>query len=132
MLRGSCLCGNVTYEIRGTPLVMYYCHCGTCQKATGTAFATNILTRAEDFVLTSGRDRLSAFESSPNKHRHFCSSCGSPIYSQAESTKHVVSVRSGTLEGGLETRPSMHTYVASKAPWYDIKDDLPQMPQGFA
>ncbi|MEQ1833217.1 MAG: GFA family protein, partial [Candidatus Eisenbacteria bacterium] len=79
MLRGSCLCGAVRYEIAADPLHMYYCHCATCQKATGTAFATNILVPADGFAVVAGRDRLGAFESSPDKRRYFCASCGSPI-----------------------------------------------------
>lgn len=131
LLRGSCLCGAIRYEIRGAPLMMYYCHCGTCRKATGTAFATNILVQAADFVLVAGRELLSAFESSPNKHRHFCSACGSPIYSQAEATKQIVSVRCGTLDTELAAQPSVHTYVADKAEWYAIADELPKMPRGL-
>src|SRR4051812_8987621 len=84
MLRGSCLCGAVRYEIHGDPMMMYYCHCGTCQKATGTAFATNVLVGADDFVIAAGGESLASFESSPAKRRHFCATCGSPIYSQAE------------------------------------------------
>jgi hypothetical protein len=131
MLRGSCLCGTVRYEVRGTPLAMYYCHCGTCQKATGSSFATNIVVAATDLEIVSGRDRLTAFESSPRKHRHFCSACGSPIYSQAEQTRDVVSVRCGTLDDDPGLRPTAHIYVASKTPWYNIADELPQNPAGF-
>lgn len=132
MLRGACLCGKVTYEIRGTPPLVYYCHCGTCRKATGSSFATNMMVPTADFVLTGGRELLAAYESSPNKRRWFCSGCGSPVYSQAESTQHVLSVRCGTLEGDPGVRPSVHIWVGSKAPWTDICDGLPQMPEGFA
>jgi len=132
MLRGSCLCGKVRFEVRGEPVVMYYCHCGTCRKATGTAFATNIIVHAEDFAIVSGTELLSAFESSPNKHRHFCSACGSPIYSHAQQTSAVISVRCGTLDSELAVRPSVHAYVASKAPWFEICDAVPQVPGAFA
>lgn len=131
VLRGSCLCGAIRYEIRGVPLMMYYCHCSTCRKATGSAFATNMLVQSADFVVVAGRELLSAYESSPNKHRHFCSACGSPIYSQAEATKQMVSVRCGTLDTELTMRPSVHTYAAEKAEWYEISDELPQTPQGL-
>ncbi len=131
MLRGSCLCGTVRYELRGEPLLMYYCHCGTCRKATGTAFATNMLVPAELFAVTAGQDALSAYESSPRKHRHFCSRCGSPIYSRAEATSHVVSVRCGTLDDDGGRRPAVHSWVADKAPWFEIGDDLPQAPGGL-
>lgn len=132
MLRGSCLCGKVRYELRGTPRTMYYCHCGTCRKASGSSFATNIIVASEDFALVSGRESLSAFESSPSKWRHFCSACGSPIYSQAEATRQVVSVRCGTLDVDPSLRPQFHTYVASKAPWCEIRDDLPQAAEALA
>lgn len=132
MLTGACLCGRVRYEVRGTPLIMYYCHCGACRKATGSSFATNIIVRADDFAVVAGRERLASFESSPNKRRYFCSGCGSPIYSHGENTKHVVSVRCGTLDSELPLRPSVHAYVASKAPWFEICDGLPQKPEAFA
>ncbi|HEY8155617.1 MAG TPA: GFA family protein [Myxococcota bacterium] len=119
------------YEIRGEPRLMYYCHCGTCRKASGSSFATNMIVMTEDFALLSGRELLASFESSPDKRRHFCSGCGSPIYSQAEKTRNIVSVRCGTLEADPGLRPSIHTYVGSKAPWFEICDPLPQKPGAF-
>ena len=132
MLRGACLCGKVAYEIRGTPRLMYYCHCGSCRTATGSSFATNLMVASDEFVLTAGQDLLTGYESSPNKRRWFCSACGSPVYSQAESTKHVLSVRGGTLAGDPGIRPSVHFWVSSKAPWVEITDGLPQMPEGVS
>jgi hypothetical protein len=128
MLQGSCLCGAVRYQVRGEPRAMYHCHCETCRKANGSSLATNMIVRAEDFEIVAGRDRLAAFESSPRKHRWFCSRCGSPIYSHADATRALVSVRCGTLDSEPEIRPSMHVYAASKAPWTEILDDLPQHP----
>jgi hypothetical protein len=131
MSTGSCLCGAVRYELRGDPALMYYCHCGTCRKANGSSFATNLIVPADDFTITAGRERLTAFESSPAKHRYFCSACGSPIYSHAEATKHIVSVRCGTLDGDPGVRPAVHTYVATRAPWFEITDAIPQKPASF-
>lgn len=132
MLGGSCQCGKVRYEIRGAPAVMYYCHCGTCRKATGSAYATNIVVATESFVVSAGQTLLKGFQSSPGKFRYFCSDCGSPIYSHGERTKHIVSVRCGTLDGDPGLRPSVHAYVADKAVWDAIHDDLPQKPASFA
>jgi hypothetical protein len=131
MLAGGCLCGAVRYRIRGAPLVMYHCHCSQCRKASGASFATNLLVRAEHFEIAQGADALAAFESSPAKHRHFCSRCGSPIFSRAQATAQIVSVRSGTLDGDPALRPSAHYHVASKAPWFEIGDALPQRPGGM-
>jgi len=111
--------------------LMYYCHCGTCRKASGSSFATNLVVPTDDFAVTAGRDRLTPFESSPGKHRWFCGGCGSPIYSHGAQTAHIVSVRCGTLDGDPAARPAVHAYVATKAPWYEIRDDVPQKPAAF-
>jgi hypothetical protein len=131
MLSGSCLCCGVRYEIRGEPRAVYHCHCGTCRKANGASFATNLLVDADAFEITAGRALLAAFESSPAKQRYFCSRCGSPVYSQADATRQLVSVRSGTLDGNPPLRPSLHTWVASKASWTELHDGLTQLPRGI-
>lgn len=132
MLKGSCLCGKVRYEVRGDPQAMYYCHCQTCRKANGSSFATNMIVAADDFAVVAGGELLSAYESSPNKHRHFCSNCGSPIYSHGEKTRQVVSVRCGTLDTVPSVRPSIHFYVADKAAWTEICDGLPQVRESLS
>jgi hypothetical protein len=38
MLRGSCLCGGIGYEITGELESPLNCHCSMCRKATGAAF----------------------------------------------------------------------------------------------
>jgi hypothetical protein len=105
---------------------MYQCYCGKCRAASGASFVTNIIVDTDRFRITAGKESLAAFESSPKKFRHFCSACGSPIYSQGEKTKHIVSVRCGTLEEDPGLRVSYHAFVASKAPWVEIGDELPQ------
>lgn len=126
------MCGKVKYELRGPPKVVYYCHCGKCRKQSGSAFATNVIVAAEDLVFTAGEGAIASWISSPGKRRYFCSGCGSPLYSHGERTKHIVSVRCGTLDSDLPIRPSVHAFVAHKAAWDEIDDDLPQYPEYFA
>jgi hypothetical protein len=131
VITGQCLCGSVRYRIEGDPLAMYHCHCSQCRRASGSSFATNVLVRREAFALVAGADALAAFESSPGKRRHFCSRCGSPLFSADEATPQIFSVRSGTLDGDPGVRPGAHIHVTSKAPWFEITDPLPRKPQGL-
>lgn len=39
---GSCLCGEVHYEIEGAFERFYLCHCTHCRKDTGSAHAANL------------------------------------------------------------------------------------------
>ena len=132
VITGRCLCGAVRYEISSAPLAMYHCHCSQCRRASGSSFATNILVASESFAVVAGLDALAAFESSPGKRRHFCSRCGSPVFSASDATPRLRSVRSGTLDGDPGVRPSSHIYVADKAPWFEIHGDLPQKSRGLA
>jgi hypothetical protein len=38
----------------------------------------------------------------------------------------------GPLDEDPGVRPAAHTFVAHKAPWYEITDDLPQYSEGRA
>ena len=38
--QGSCLCGEITFEVTGQPVRQGNCHCTVCKKATGAAYAT--------------------------------------------------------------------------------------------
>ena len=105
-LTGSCLCGRVRYAIDAAPLAMYHCHCSVCRTASGAGFATNVAVATESFRVVQGADALAAHESSPGKQRYFCGACGSPVYSHAEATRHLVSVRSGTLHARPGIRPT--------------------------
>ena len=51
---GGCFCGAVRYTASGDPVRMVNCHCDTCRKITGSAFATNIFMNADDVTVTQG------------------------------------------------------------------------------
>jgi hypothetical protein len=126
MIRGSCLCGAIRYEIRGDLGPIVLCHCVQCRKAQGSAFAANAAVSTADFTIVAGGEALAAYESSPGKKRHFCRHCGSPIMSARDSAPGFVRVRIGTLDDPGEARPTAHIFVASKAGWDEIRDSLPQ------
>lgn len=129
MHTGSCLCGTVRYEIRGEFGAGFYCHCTRCRKASGTAFASNAVVAADDFVITSGAETLKTFVADTGLHRSFCGNCGAPIISRREGVPQV-RVRLGALDTplGAGQGPKAHIYVASKADWWEIRDDFPQYP----
>ena len=125
-MKGTCLCGNVVYEICGDIFGINYCHCLQCRKASGTAFATSAAVKQQHFKVAEGHEHLVAYESSPGKQRYFCRRCGSPIYSKRDDTTTIY-IRLGTLDDDPVARPDVHIHVASKAPWFEIKDEIPQL-----
>ena len=123
MYAGRCLCGGIQYEIDGTIGPIDYCHCSYCRRASGSAFAANASIMAGTFRLRSGEALLKEYEASPGKFRCFCSNCGSPIYARHVGAPDLLRIRMGTVTSEVETRPSGHYDVESKASWYTIGDD---------
>lgn len=128
---GSCLCGGVRYEVRGPFGQAGYCHCVQCRKAGGTAFGSNAPVARGDVAFKAGEDLLTSFESSPGKHRVFCSRCGSPVYSRRDADPGLLRLRLGTLEEDPGLRPAAHAWTGEKAPWHRLPDDgLPRLVRG--
>jgi len=127
MLKGSCACGRISYEIRGELIgPVTYCHCWRCRKHSGSSFGTTVGVAAADFVVVSGRDLLSSWESSANVHRFFASCCGSPIYKRDDRTPQVLGFRLGTLDSDPSRKGALHFMTDSLAPWVEICDSLPR------
>jgi len=127
LIKGSCLCGRVTYYISGEIGEIVHCHCVTCRKAHGAAFSSVAAVQDKDFTL-NGRCNLSSYESSGGKHRYFCSSCGTQIYAKRENTKHII-LRLGSLDDDPITHESRHIWVSQKAGWYSITNSLAELPE---
>lgn len=123
---GSCLCGGVRYTIGSELSDFGYCHCRSCQKASGSAHAANAGVSREHLEIDDAKGLLREFESSPGKRRVFCSRCGSPILTYLEATPHLVRIRLGTLDSELDKTAKAHTWVSEKASWERIEGDLPQ------
>jgi hypothetical protein len=125
MLKGSCLCGGIRYEVDGEVGPITNCHCSQCRKSSGASFATNASVAAAAFRFTSGGDLLKEWESSPGKRRCFCGQCGSPILKRTDANPETIRLRLGCLDSDPGVKPSKHIYVGSKAPWVEIIDGLP-------
>lgn len=126
MYSGGCLCNAVRFEIHGGIRNIVYCHCSECRKAQGSAFASNGIVQADEFVILQGQDDLTAYAVNDKQSKYFCKHCGSPIYSKNTDRPDQVRVRLGTIESDIIERPEAHIFASSKANWEEICGDLPQ------
>ncbi len=81
--------------------------------------------RAREVHDHQGRRTTLSINGAADNHDAFCKSCGSLLYSVVRDGAYV-HVTYGTLAESPTMRPTAHIYVASKAPWFTITDDLPQ------
>ncbi|MCG8489799.1 MAG: GFA family protein [Chromatiales bacterium] len=123
---GRCLCGAVSYQIKGNLGIFQYCHCSRCRKFTGSAFAANLLVSPKQFEWLSGEELVGRYELTEAKHfaTGFCKQCGSSLPWRSQSGKAVV-VPAGTLDEDPGIRPSQNVFSTSGADWYEEPHKLP-------
>jgi hypothetical protein len=128
--RGSCLCGGVGYVVTGPVLRSQHCHCSRCRKARAAAHGSNFFTAIDDVRFTRGEGLLSSYKVPEARFFKsvFCRTCGSPM-PRHDPERGIAAVPMGGLDDDPGIRPARHIFTASKAPWFDIADDLPQFPE---
>jgi hypothetical protein len=119
-MTGHCLCGSVSYRMATEPFAQALCFCTDCQRQTGTAFSV-VLGVPRDAFTVEG-DTLASIRTTGEMHgtpthRHFCSACGSPIYSAVEAQPDVVYVKAGTLDDASWLEPNIEVFTRSALPW---------------
>jgi hypothetical protein len=123
-LNGKCECGVVRYRVADEFLYASNCHCSRCRAATGSAFKPFAGIEREKLELLDGGDELLVHgDEQLNDTR--CARCGSLLFSIVRDGEYV-HLALGSLVDVPSMRPTKHIFVGSKAPWFEITDDLPQ------
>jgi hypothetical protein len=130
VLGGKCECGAVTYRVEDAFLYAANCHCSLCRAATGSAFKPFAGIEREKLEITDGSDSVLVFGDENLNHTR-CRACGSFLFSVVHDGEYV-HVAMGSLVDAPSIRPTHHIFVGSKAPWFEITDDLPQFEEHAA
>jgi hypothetical protein len=125
-IRGSCLCGDASYEVALPFDRFVHCHCSRCRKATGTAHATNAVVKPGAFRWLVGGDLVSRFDlpTARSFATAFCRQCGSPLPHATRSGREIV-IPAGSLNEDPTSGPDRHVHWGSRVAWYSHGDGLP-------
>lgn len=112
---GSCLCGTVVFEVVGEFTGFYFCHCSRCRKVTGSAHNSNLFSTTAELKWICGKENTKTFNL-PNTRfvKSFCINCGSALPNQNNGR---LLVPAGSLNCDVDTPPTAHICMASKANW---------------
>lgn len=124
-ISGSCLCGEVSYKASPPFKGFQYCHCMRCRKKTGTAHAANIFVPPEQFEWTKGEENVQTYNLPDAKYfaNSFCKICGSALPWLTQPGNNRI-VTAGTIDEGLEIKPSQSIFWADRADWYESTCDI--------
>ncbi len=132
MIKGSCCCGAVQFELSSKPKFMGSCHCSRCRKVGAGTIA---FVEKETLNLISGKAFIATFKAvAPYKYdRNFCSQCGSAL-GEILSGENMFPIAANCFDTDPGLEISFHEFVSEKPGWFKICDDAPQYekhpPQG--
>jgi hypothetical protein len=128
-IRGSCLCGGVTFEIDRATGPAEFCHCNRCRKLSGTTALLTIRVNTSNYRFLTGRELVGAYTAPilyrpPAYRATFCSRCGSPVPDPAPQEESL-EIPAGLLDDDPGIRPDKHIFVELMPAWDELRDDLP-------
>ena len=135
MIKGSCLCGAIEYEVEEIPGKVYNCHCSQCRKSHGAAFSTQAFAKGATLRFIKGKEHLKEYRQFPEHGgiRAFCSTCGSRLMNYLPDKNIYLSVALSSIDSDFNAGPVAHAFVGSKASWHQPSGDIPSfesIPEG--
>lgn len=124
MIKGSCCCGAVKFELLAEPAMLGTCHCSRCRKVGASAL---LFVRKADLKWVQGRDQVALYQPEPpyKYGRCFCRICGTSlgeILSEAETFP----ISAHAIDSELALKNRFHEFVAEKPSWHEICDGAQQ------
>lgn len=120
-LIGGCKCGQIQYRVDGPALQVVACHCGMCRAMTGAAFSAYVVVREDQFSVRQGRESMARYAVTERTHRHFCATCGTPLFnSNPETYAGLTMLYLGTVAGHAQLAPRVDIFCEDKLPWVSV------------
>ena len=130
---GSCLCGQVTYILRGKPENQVHCHCMAFKKATSASFATLVYYKEENFEKINGKTSIYEYVSDRGNTliKEFCKNCGSLLYGTNTGRPGIRSIYVGCLDDTSFVEPKWNVFISRQLPFISIDKNLDNFKEGF-
>ncbi len=116
---GSCLCGQIRYELHGDDLrssFLYQCHCSRCRQVTGSAANAVLVIPERNFRWLAGDDLVKHYRPESGSGASFCPECSSPAPFSDESGR-TYWIPAGGLDSDIGLKVGAHMFTGSKAGW---------------
>lgn len=127
--KGSCLCGQVTFDVTGFSDKAAACHCTMCRKFHGAAFGT--LVEVEGLRWLSGELMLKDYVGNNGTVRKFCNHCGTSLAFLARGASNSeLELAIATFDDEIQVKIDAHIYTDYKASWFDLPGDIPHHKEG--
>ena len=117
---GRCLCGAVTFKIKGELRQVLVCHCSQCRRSSGHQWAATAA--PVEAIEIDCQNTLSWYRSSSKAKRGFCSRCGSSLFWQLDGSTSL-SIAAGSLDLPTGLSRQEHFYFENASDYYSVHPD---------
>jgi hypothetical protein len=126
VLRGSCLCDAIQFNVTEAFRVVHNCHCSRCRRARAAAFTTNGFTSINGVHFVRGESRVKLYKVPDAKFftHAFCNQCGSGV-PRKDPDRGIAIIPLGALDDDPGAGAVDHIFTHDRAQWFDITDNLP-------
>ncbi len=114
---GHCLCGAVSYQLSGEPLVTRVCWCRACQQLAGNGMVNALVPSTALKVSGELKDFVRTADSGNRITHQFCPLCGAHLFAHSSARPQFTVIRVGTLDDPASVRPTMNIWSVSAPGW---------------
>lgn len=123
---GGCLCRSVRFMIEAEPMAARSCWCRQCQYLGAGSATVNVCFRSEDVTVEGDvRWHGSRADSGIRMRRGFCPTCGTALFSIAETRPHLTFVRAGALDEPNLMAPQAIIWTSAAPDWAHFDPRVP-------
>lgn len=126
-VKGSCLCGAVTFSASLPSKWCAHCHCSLCRKEHGAGYVTWVGFENHQVSFTGGEGEIAWYESSPGAVRGFCRQCGSSMFFKSERWAGELHLALGCIDDEIDRQPQANVFFDRHVDWMPIDKTLKQV-----
>ena len=125
-----CCCGALRVEVSADPDLVGVCHCGECQRRTGSVFGVAAFYKKEH-VRAEGPSRIYIRDGQEGRkvRMHFCPTCGTTVFWEIDLRPDLIGVAVGTFHDANFPPPTLSGWEESKHGWVSFTHDLTHLPR---
>ncbi len=118
---GSCLCGNITYQVKEKPIFPHLCSCHMCQKWSGAPTVAWVEFPLKTFKWNGPGGQPVYYRSSEKTQRCFCSKCGSALCALDDGSHNISIVIASLCEPNLVIPHEQHSFAKEAPFWWKVR-----------
>lgn len=132
-ISAECLCGEVKFESRSSPVIQLICHCEDCRCATKDDYTIAAFFDVASSSLHGKATNLEFTAASGHRTtRESCESCGTVMFDKSAGFPTLVGVLVKRIKPPFQPDPVCHVWVGSKVVGKSPYDELPKHEEGLS